>query len=120
MDSLVLESVDVGVNTETVNVDKLEDVLKVDKNGFIQPKTGEILVEMSVSHDVSSWDDVMLIIQDKMGLISIGRPWIANSGRLYKTIGFRTREENYEKWRLGTYNWQDSGIRKVSSSKLYR
>ena len=115
-----VETVEVGCNTDEVTVEKLEDVLKVDSNGTIHPSDGEVIVEVVMSHDFKTWEEIEHHFNDRLKMEVRGRPWIANNGRMYKTIGFRTSNEDYEKWRMVTFNWQDSGIRKVSSSKLYK
>ena len=117
---VAVEKVDIALNTEVVKVQKLEDALNIDKNGNINPDDGEVLIEMSVSHDIKTWENIINVVEDKLNMIVLGNPWIANNGRLYKTIGFRTLEIDYEKWRMKTLNWQDSGVRKVTTSRLYR
>ena len=118
---VAVDNIEVGVNTEVVTVDKYEDALNMDKNGNINPTCDdEVLIEMSVSHDVKTWEDISHIVKEKLKMIIRGRPWIANNGRLYKTIGFRTAEADYERWKLNTFNWQDSGVRRVTTSRLYR
>ena len=109
---------DVGVNTEVVNHDCL---LEVDVNGMIHPRSeNEKLVEMKINHDFKSWEEVESLIRGKLKMTLIGRPWLSNSGKLFKTVGFRTLKDDYERWKMQTFNWQDSGIRAVSFSRLYR
>ena len=112
-----VEHMDCAVNTETI---KHDEELKLDKHGHINPQEGEAVLEIRVAHDARTWEDVGLIIKKTLGISMIGRPWIANNGKLFKTIGFRTMREEYEKWKLKTYNWQESGVRSVSFSTLYR
>ena len=115
-----VHSMDKGTMTEDVTTVKLEDVLEVDGNGIINPGKGEVLIELSISHKLKTWDDILQVIKGKLKMTVCGKPWLANSGRLYKTIGFRTQDSDFERWRAETFNWQDSGVRKVSSSRLYR
>jgi len=115
-----VEKIEVGINTDGFNVEKLEDALNMDNNGNISPAEGEVLVEMTVSHDLKTWEDITHVIKEKLRMTILGGPWIANNGRLYKTIGFRTSEFDYERWRMNTFNWQESGVRKVTTSRLYR
>ena len=98
----------IGVNTEEFKVETLEDKLEVDKNGVIYPQKKEILVEMKVNHGIKNWEEIESIISDNLKLTLLGRPWIANNGRHFLTIGFRTKEQDYENWKLGTFNWQES------------
>ena len=94
--------------------------MDIDANGEMRPKYNEAMVEMGISHDVKSWDDLVSIVKNKFAMNVIGQPWIANSGRHFKTVGFRTARTDFEAWRRATFNWQDSGIREVKSSRLYR
>ena len=75
---------------------------------LINPCKGEVLAKVIMSHEVEHH------IINKLKLTLRGRLRIANNGRMYKTIGFRTSAEDYEKWRVYTFSWQDSGVRKVS------
>ena len=111
---------DAEANTEVNNMESLEDNIGVDENGVIKPNGGEILIEMNVSHDAKTLKDIQNIISSNLQMKSIGRPWLANTGRLFKTVGFRTMNDEYEKWRTATFNWQNSGVRKVATSRLYR
>ena len=112
--------VDAEVNTGSLKVDTLEDELVLDSNGEMRPNFNETMVEISVSHDVKTWEDILNIIDKKLGMRALGRPWIANTGRHFKTIGFRTPKLEYENWRKSTYNWQELGVRAITSSRLYR
>ena len=122
-----VEVTDCGINTEVAvancgtntEVIQYENILKVDPHGKIHPSEGESLVEVRVSHEAQTWEDVGLIIK-KMGLKIIGRPWIASTGNLFKTIGLRIGKEDFEKWKLSIFNWQESGVRKVTFSRLCR
>ena len=107
-------------NTDIVEIQSLEDELKVDEKGVISCNEGESLIEMCISHDVKSWEEIAIMIKEKLNMRLIGRPWLANNGRLYKTVGFRTLRKDLENWKIATFNWQDSGVRAVASSKLYR
>ena len=79
-----INTIEVGINTEEVELEKLEDVLNVDANGTINPCKGEVLAKVIMSHEVEHH------IINKLKLTLRGRLWIANNGRMYKTIGFRT------------------------------
>ena len=75
---------------------------------------------MKLSHGIKNWDEIESIISDNLKLTLFGRPWMANNGRQFMTIGFRTKVQDFEDWKIRTFNWQDSGIRAVSLSRLYR
>ena len=115
-----VHTLDKETTTEEFTLGKLEDVLKIDRNGNISPGKGEVLVELSISHELKTWEDILEVIKAGLKMNVCGKPWLANSGRLFKTVGFRTQETDFERWRAVTFNWQDSGVRKVSSSRLYR
>ena len=112
---------DVEVNTDEEEILKLDGVLGVKENGAIEARNGnEKVIEMRISHDVKSWEEIELYVQNNLGMTLIGKPWIANSGNLFKTVGFRTTLKDYEGWKIRTFNWQESSIRAVSSSRLYK
>ena len=73
--------VDAEVNTGSLKVDTLEDELVLDSNGEMRPNFNETMVEMSVGHDVKTWENILNIIEKKLGLRAVGCPWIANTGR---------------------------------------
>ena len=75
---------------------------------------------MAHGHTVNNWEDIEHLILDKLKMKLIGKPWISNTGKHYMTIGFRTTRQDYENWKIQTFNWQESGIRAVSSSRMYR
>ena len=114
------KTIDAGTNTECIEVNTLENTLKISENGYIHPLQDEALVEMRINHDFKSWDDIGLFIDKNLKMKLHRRPWLSNNGRHFKTIGFRTYKADYESWKIRTFNWQDSGIREVTSSKLYR
>ena len=101
-------------------IESLENILEIDKNGQIHPKKNEVIVEMKLNHSIKNWQEIETNISDNLQLSLIGKPWIANNGRLFMTVGFRTKIEDFEKWKIRTLNWQDSGIGAVSFSRLYR
>ena len=112
---------DNAVNTEEQEIVKLDSVLNVDDNGTIQARDGsEKLVERRISHNFKTWEEIKHYVEENLGMNLIGRPWLANNGNHYKTVGFRTKAESYEDWKIRTFNWQESGVRAVSSSRLYR
>ena len=115
-----LNQIDKETNTEEVHVNTLEEAIGIDENGTIKPRTNEVLVEMAHGHTVNNWEDIEHLILDKLKMKLIGKPWISNTGKHYMTIGFRTARQDYENWKIRTFNWQESGIRAVSSSRMYR
>ena len=85
-----INTIEVGIITEEVELEKFEDELNVDANGTINPCKGEVLAKVIMSHEFAHH------IINKLKLTRRGRLWIANNGRMYKTIGFRTSAEDYE------------------------
>ena len=75
---------------------------------------------MMFSHKAKGWDDIENYVKESLKMTLLGRPWLSNTGKHYMTIGFRTLAQDYESWRLRTLNWQDSGIRAVKSSRIYK
>ena len=117
------ESVDLfdkETNTEDIHINTLEEAIGIDENGIIKPRTNEVLVEMAHGHTVNTWEDIEHLIGDKLKMKLLGKPWISNTGKHYMTIGFRTARQDYENWKIQTFNWQESGIRAVTSSRMYR
>ena len=110
----------IGVNTDEKVIDSLENTLEVDKNGQIHPKKNEVIVEMKLNHNIKNWQEIEANISENLKLTLIGKPWISNNGRLFMTVGFRIRIQDFENWKIRTFNWQDSGIGAVSFSRLYR
>ena len=47
-------------NTDIVEIQSLEDELKVDEKGVISCNEGESLIEMCISHDVKSWEEIAI------------------------------------------------------------
>ena len=109
-----------GVNTDEKEIESLENTLDVDKNGQIHPKNNEVIVEMKLNHNIKNWQEIEAHISENIQLTLIGKPWISNNCRLFMTVGFRTKMQDFENWKIRTFNWQDSGIGAVSFSRLYR
>ena len=72
------------------------------------------------SSNIKNWQEIEAHISENIQLTLIGKPWISNNGRLFMTVGFRTKMQDFENWKIRTFNWQDSGIGAVSFSRLYR
>ena len=100
--------------------ERLEVKLELDSNGKINGKENEVILEMKMSHDFNNWEAIEKHVEEKLGMNLIGKPWIANNGRQFITVGFKTLRRNFEEWKIKTFNWQDSGIQAVTSSRLYR
>ena len=112
---------DAEVNTAEKEIMKLDSVLDVNENGAIEPRnSNEKVMEIRISHDFKTWEEIQLYIKEKVGMTFIGRPWLANNGNHFMTVGFRTSVEDYEAWKIRTFNWQEASMRAVSSSRLYR
>ena len=110
---------DVNKNTDTKQEDdNSEDKQDFDKNRQIRPKDKETILEMRVNHEDLEEKKIETFISKKFSLI--GKPWIANNGRHFVTVGFKTWTSDYEKWKVNSVNWQDSGIRAVNFSRLYQ
>ena len=87
---------DIGVNTELGYFDELENTLRLNSDGEIHAEIGEVLVEKQISHKFKNWDEIQNYVSSSLKMRLCGRPWLANNGRLYKTVGFRTLKEDYE------------------------
>ena len=88
-----LSTATTGTNTDTKNYDNSNSV-KLDKqkdqNKEIRPKEIETIVEMRIGHDDLDEKKVETYITKRLMFSLIGKPWIANSGRHFVTVGFRT------------------------------
>ena len=113
-----LESV--GVNTNEAEIESFENIHEIDENGQIHPRKDQVLVEMKVKPRANNWQEIESCISENLQLTLLGKPWISNNGNHYMTIGFRTKLQEFENWKIRTFNWQDSGVRAVSTSRIYR
>ena len=86
----------------------------------IRPKDNETILEMRIGHDDLDEEKVERYILKSLKLSLIGKPWIANNGRHFVTVGFKTNTSDYKKWRDNTANYQDSGVRAVTFSQKYQ
>ena len=110
-------------NTDTKSEnDSNNDKLDIHKNTNreIRPKDNETIVEMRIGHDDLDEQKVERYILKSLKLSLIGKPWIANNGRHFVTVGFRTNSSDYDTWRANTANYQDSGLRAVIFSQVYQ
>ena len=105
-------------NEQDSNNDKL-DILK-DQSREIRPKKNETILEMRIGHDDLDETKVETYITKSLKFSLIGKPWIANNGRHFVTVGFKTNTSDYEKWKANTVNYQDSGLRAVMFSQLHQ
>ena len=44
----------IGVNTEEIKTETLEDKLEVDEHGMIYPQKNEIVFELKLNHDIKN------------------------------------------------------------------
>ena len=116
----VVSVLDACVNTDKELFETVNDMVGVNSNGEIHPKDGEVLIEMAVSHEFKSWDEIKNHVRSNLKMKILGVPWLANSGRQFKTVGFRTWIQDFETWKRDTFNWQASGIRGVTTSRVFK
>ena len=105
-------------NEQDSNNDKLE--IRKDQSREIRPKKNETILEMKIGHDDLDETKVETYITKSLKFSLIGKPWIANNGGHFVTVGFKTKTSDYEKWKANTINYQDSGLRAVMFSQLYQ
>ena len=105
-------------NEQDSNNDKLE--IRKDQSREIRPKKNETILEMRIGHDDLDETKVETYITKSLKFSLIGKPWIANNGRHFVTVGFKTKTSDYEKWKANTVNYQDSGLRAVMFSQLFQ
>ena len=77
------------------------DLLEINEKGEIHPRKNEKILEVRISHNVYNsapghWAEVERDISEQLKFTLIGKPWIANNGNRYMTIGFRTFRKEYE------------------------
>ena len=101
----------------TKDSDTQTEILVTEKFG---QKEKETILEMRINHEDLDAEKIETFIEKRLRFSLIGKPWIANSGRHFVTVGFRTWTSDYEKWKVNSVNWQDSGIRAVNFSRLYQ
>ena len=98
-----------------------EDKEDVNESKEIRPKEKETILEMRINHDDLDKQKVATFISKHLKFSLIGEPWIANNGRHFATVGFKTwTSDYYEKWKVNSVNWRESGIRAVTFSRLYQ
>ena len=106
------------IKAQETNNDKLD--IKKNQDREIRPKKNETIVEMRIGHDDLDEKKVESYITKTLKFSLIGKPWIANNGRHFVTVGFRTNSSDYDTWRANTANYQDSGLRAVTFSQVYQ
>ena len=106
-------------NKEILQKEK-EDKEDVNETKEIRPKEKETILEMRINHEDLDKQKVATFISKHLKFSLIGEPWIANNGRHFATVGFKTWTSDYEKWKENSVNWRDSGIRAVYFSRLYQ
>ena len=74
---------------------------------------------MRINHEDLDKQKVATFISKCLKFSLIGKPWIANNGRHFVTVGFKTWTSEYEKWKINSVNWREPGIRAVAFSRLY-
>ena len=99
--------------------DDYETGIGANEKGEIVPKPNENIVELKFSHDMKTWDDIKGHITENLNLKMIGNPWVANNGRHFRTVAFKTLKKDFEKWKIETLNW-DSIARPVTFSRLFK
>ena len=113
-----------GTNTDDVDLQTEHDNDKLDnsknQNREIRPKKNETILEMRIDHDDLDEKKVESYITKSLKFSLIRKPWIANNGRHFVTVGFKTKTIDYEKWKENDVNWRDSGVRAVMFSQLYQ
>ena len=92
----------------------------VNESKEIRPKEKETILEMRINHEDLDKQKVATFISKHLKFSLIGESWIANNGRHFATVGFKTWTSDYEKWKENSVNWRDSGIRAVYFSRLYQ
>ena len=99
---------DINKNAHESNNDKLD--IKKNQNREIRPKENETILEMRIGHDDLDEKKVERYITKTLKFSLIGKPWIANNGRHFVTVGFRTNTSDYDTWRANTANYQDLSL----------
>ena len=96
------------IKAQETNNDKLD--IKKNQDREIRPKKNETIVEMRIGHADLDEKKVESYITKTLKFSLIGKPWIANNGRHFVTVGFKTKTIDYEK--------RNSGVRAVTFSQL--
>ena len=110
---------DFNENKEILQKEK-EDKEDINETKEIRPKEKETILEMRINHEDLDKQKVATFISKHLKFSLIGESWIANNGRHFATVGFKTWTSDYEKWKENSVNWRDSGIRAVYFSRLYQ
>eukprot|EP00092_Neocalanus_flemingeri_P040633 GFUD01044244.1.p1 GENE.GFUD01044244.1~~GFUD01044244.1.p1 ORF type:complete len:470 (+),score=117.92 GFUD01044244.1:119-1528(+) len=97
--------------------------LELNENGEIHAKKNEVIIEIKLSkHNKMTgkemtWEEMIIHLKEKLQLKIIGRPWVINTGRDFKIIGFKTLERDYSKWKMETLDWEKLS-RQVTFSRV--
>ena len=95
------------------------DNTEINEKGEIVPKPNETIIELKFSHDLKNWDEVKMHITENLRLKILGKPWLANNGRHFKTIAFKTLRRDFEIWKQENLNWENIA-RPVTLSRIYK
>lgn len=95
------------------------DNIEINEKGEIVPKPNETIIELKFSHDLKNWDEVKMHITENLRLKILGKPWLANNGRHFKTIAFKTLRRDFEIWKQENLNWENIA-RPVTLSRIYK
>ena len=55
---------------------------------------------MKMKHGMKDWQEIKSYISENLQLPLFGNPWIANNGNHFMTIGFRTKCQDFENWKI--------------------
>ena len=117
--NVILTSSETNTDKEDLN-DISRDKLDISDNKIL-PKENETILEMGLNHEDLDETKVEKYISKQLKLSLIGKPWIANNGRHYVTVGFKTKTSDFETLKRNTVNWHDSGrIRAVTFSRRHQ
>ena len=117
--NVILTSIETNIDKEDFN-DISRDKLDISNNKIL-PKENDTILEMGLNHEDLDETKVEKYISKQLKLSLIGKPWIANNGRHYVSIGFKTKTSDFETLKRNTVNWHDSGrIRSVAFSRRHQ
>ena len=110
---------DFGTQTQNDDLELVRSKVCVDENGEIRAKEHETIVELKFGHDMSSWEEILRHIKEKLRMKIVGKAWLANTGPHFRIVAFIMEKKDLEDWKFRTLNWENI-IRTVRVSRLIR
>ena len=115
----LLESEEVGTQTENDEFHLVRKEVQIDKNGNITVDKDETIIELKFYHGMDSWNQINQHVRDTLKMKMKSKAWLANSGPHFKIIAFVMDKAEYEKWKFETLIWENIS-KSTRVSRIYK